>query len=211
MAKKRKSDFALARKAAAGKSRARRDLVSRLLPRVRTMVGYIVGNDRDADDMVQSSMVEILRALEGYKATGKLESWADRITVRTTMRMLKRRAKKTEVSFLDENEGAEPKRLVSTGQQFKKKGMNGAEREVAVREVRRRIAVLLQELPPRRRTVLTLRWVFDYRPAEIAEITETSVNTVRDHLQRGKRAFREILANDEVVSGWLETIMEAPQ
>jgi RNA polymerase sigma-70 factor (ECF subfamily) len=211
MAPSEENDLALARSAAAGKRRAKREVVERLLSRVRTMVGYIVGNDRDADDMVQSSMLEILRGLPGYKATGKLESWADRITVRTCMRLLHKRNRKREVSFLDESEGVESKKLFRVAKSERAAGEGGVEWDVARREVRRRLAVLLQKLPPRRRTVVALRWVFDYRPLEIAEITETSVNTVRDHLQKGKRCFRELVLQDEIVGQWVEMLMEMPR
>jgi RNA polymerase sigma-70 factor (ECF subfamily) len=172
-------------------------------------VGYVVGNDRDADDMVQSTMIEILRALPSYKATGKLESWADRITVRTCMKLLKKRSSKVEVSFLDEDEDIEPTRLMWQDPAAGGAREENAESCLAQKQIRRRLAALLQELPPKRRTVAALRWVFDYRPPEIAEMTGTSVNTVRDHLQKGKRQLRKIVLEDAVLAEWMKWRTEA--
>ena len=84
-------DLLLARAAAEGQAMARRRLAERMLPRVRNMVHYLVFEDPDADDLVQLSLVEILQSIRTFGGRSTLETWADRITVRTCMRALKRR------------------------------------------------------------------------------------------------------------------------
>jgi DNA-directed RNA polymerase specialized sigma24 family protein len=62
--------------------------------------------------------------------------------------------------------------------------------------LRRRLAQHLQVLPAQRRVVVLLRFVHGYSIEEIAAITETRPNTVRDRLRVGKQELRRALLED---------------
>ena len=82
-------DLALTRAAAQGNDAARRILARRLLERTRATIRYLVGDGPDAPDLVQSCMLEILRSTHTYRGEAKLETWADRVAVRTALRLLR--------------------------------------------------------------------------------------------------------------------------
>ena len=44
----------------------------------------------DFEDYAQASMIEILQSVGSFRGDASLEKWAERITVRTTMRLLRR-------------------------------------------------------------------------------------------------------------------------
>src|SRR4051812_17546365 len=60
-------------------------LTRRLWPRVRRLVASFLRGSADADDAAQQALMEILRAMPGFRGEARLESWADRIAVRTAI------------------------------------------------------------------------------------------------------------------------------
>ena len=62
---------------------------------------------------------------------------------------------------------------------------------VARGQVRARLEQVLQELPEHYRTVVVLRDIEDLSYEEIAEMTETSMGTVKSRLARGRETLRK--------------------
>jgi len=182
------ADRRLAQGAATGDRQAQREVANRLLQRVRTTIRYLAGYDADYDDLVSAAMVEILRSMGSFRGNSKLETWADRIAVRTAMRWLKRRRSRGHVVELMADPG---------------EGRHGhTEPRQEQRMVRRRLAQQLQKLTEDRREALVLKLVHGYSVAEIAEMTDSSVNTVRDRLQIGRKQLRMHVLRDPVLKNW---------
>jgi RNA polymerase sigma-70 factor (ECF subfamily) len=51
--------------------------------------------------------------------------------------------------------------------------------------------MLLSQLPPAARAVMTLRYQEDLDPQEIAHTLDMSINTVKSHLKRSLEALRQ--------------------
>lgn len=191
------SDRSLALAAASHDPRARRLVVERLFDRVRATVHYLAAGHADADDMVQAALVEVLRSLDGFEGRSRLETWADRITIRCAMRALKR-ARAGIVS----DDDTEPDTLPAPDWDAARGG--GEEARLVRRRVKQRLARLLGKLTPERRSAGVLRWVYGYSLAEIADICDAPVNTVRDRLATGKRQLRAMARRDPVLRRWLQ-------
>ena len=185
-------DLALTSAAGRAEPRALRAVAERLLDRVRATVHYLVAGHADAEDLVQLSLVEILRSIDSFRGRSRLETWADRITVRTSMRELRRQRQQ------DQRDQAEAKIDLSPRQDASQ------EREALRGQLRLRLATKLARLSPERRAVVVLRFVHGYSIREIAEITETPANTARDRLQVGKRLLRGFILKDPVLRDWAE-------
>ena len=108
---KRSDDLALARAAGRGEAQACRELAERLLRRVRLTVTYLAAGDRDADDLMQVSLIEILRVAGTYRGESSLERWADRIAVRTALRALKQRRRREQIVQLGDDDRGSGSRL----------------------------------------------------------------------------------------------------
>jgi RNA polymerase sigma-70 factor (ECF subfamily) len=72
-------------------------------------------------------------------------------------------------------------------------GAPGPEREVAAREETRRVEALLAKLSPERREVLVLVDVEGYSAPEVAEATQTNLNTVYTRLRAARLDFEALL------------------
>ena len=67
----------------------------------------------------------------------------------------------------------------------------------------RRVGVLLAGLKPKHRDALSLRLSLGYSVAEIAEITDTPFNTVRNRLRRGRKLLAGRIERDPLLAEWI--------
>jgi RNA polymerase sigma-70 factor (ECF subfamily) len=51
-------------------------IATRLLPRVRNLIRYLIRGDQDVDDIAQGALLAVLRGLPSFRGQGSLESWA---------------------------------------------------------------------------------------------------------------------------------------
>lgn len=176
-------------RAAHGDETAQRELARELLTRIRAQMVYLVSIHHTRDDLTQLAIIEILKSLHNFNQQGSFWAWADRITVRTAMRHIKkerwwRRQFLNELPLAQEANPSAPRA------------------ELFV--LRRRLSALLHKLSPERRTVLVLRYVQGYSIQEIAQITESLENTVRGRLRTGKKQLKQLIVRDEALSHWVD-------
>lgn len=178
---KPKDHLELVSLAAQGDPEARRWLTMRLQTRVRNVALGILGNRADAEDASQQILIEVLGSAAGYRGDNLL-AWADRIAARTAMRHARqRRVRATQAEPHSELEE------VSLGSSLP---------EFPEHAIPRPLVEYLAELPEARRVVLVLRHVLEYSLDEIAELTETSVNTVKDRLLHARAQLRRAIRRD---------------
>ena len=163
-----------------------RRLADLLLDRVALTVRYLAGADSDADDYVQMAMMEILRSVGSFRGESSLETWAEKITVRTTMRHLKHRRWRSQIVALDPAPDDVSLAI-------------GADRRLAQASLADRLTSIVGTLTPERREVVTLRLVLGHSIEEISELTGAKINTVRDRLAVARRQLRSKIARDPVL------------
>lgn len=179
------ADVHLARHAATDPS-ARDLLARRLHARVHRLAAAFLRNAADADDAAQLAMIEILRALATFRGESKLEAWADRIAVRTVVRVARAR-RLASVRALG---SIDPDALPSPARE-----PPGADALPSA------LRVYLDALPEVRRTVLVLRHAMGYSLQEVAELTGVSINTVKDRLLCAREDVRKMVRRDAVLRG----------
>ncbi|MCA9618635.1 MAG: RNA polymerase sigma factor [Myxococcales bacterium] len=171
-------DLRLAARVAEGDPVASAAFAERLAPRVRRLARSLyLGGHSDWEDAAQCSLVELLRAAHGYGGRSSLERWADRITIRTTLRLAKARRRERELGAEDHG---------------------GEELAAPFESDHGDVARHLASLDDDRRAVVVLRHVFGYGIDEIAELTRASRNTVKDRLVQGRRLLRKRIRRDEL-------------
>ncbi len=168
--------------AAAGDPAAQEQLVVLLRRRVRTIALAVLGHAADTEDTVQCALMEILGSARTFRG-GSLYAWSDRIAVRTAVR----HARQRRVRAAQVDATADPETLSAV-----------AAAPLPERSIPRPILDYLAELPEARRTALVLRHVLDYSLDEIAQLTDTPVNTVKDRLLQARRQVRQRIRRDLV-------------
>jgi RNA polymerase sigma-70 factor (ECF subfamily) len=163
--------------AATGDRAAARELLTRLLPRARNLVRYLVRGDSEADDLAQDALLAVLRGLPTFRGEAAFESWADRVVARSTFAGLKRRRR--EATERTEAE-AELRRTTD------------APAHADDYADRRRAVALLDALPEEQRHALVMRHVLEMSVPEIAVELGAPVETVRSRLRLARRRLREL-------------------
>ena len=179
-------DLELMQAVAAHRASAESELVARVIRLVYSRARSLTRSDADADDATQTSIVEILRSAKSYRGEGRLEGWCERITIRTTLRLQRRQARR--LALVDDAvdpdsicEAAPPRKLIE---------------ELPGGEIRSYLETLSED----RYQALVLRHVHDYGIEEIAELTEVSPNTVKDRLRMARRQLRQLIRQREFIA-----------
>jgi RNA polymerase sigma-70 factor (ECF subfamily) len=170
-------DVQLMAAVAASDAAAQRELVVRLAPRVRKVTGQLCRGAADADDAAQLALIEILKSADTFRVATSLERWAERVTIRTTLR-----AARKERSRRGLLERWLPAGVLPWG---------GPAVQSSVEEVG--IDALLQRLSQERFEAFVLHHALDYTVEEIAELTGAPVGTIKDRLVAARKRLRKML------------------
>ncbi len=165
--------FEFMQRVAAGNASAQGEFIQLIERRVRTVAMAVLGHTADAEDATQNILLELLRSAKTYRGDGLL-SWTDRIAVRTAARHArKRRVRAAATDFK-----IEPDEVACHSDLH------------AEHDIPRPLLEYLAELPEARRTALVMRHLLEYSVQEIAELTDTSPNTVKDRLLQARAQLR---------------------
>lgn len=171
---------------AAEDPRAQSTLVHRLLGRVQRATRALLRERADAEDAAQVALLEVLRSAGSFRGEGSIESWSDRIVVRTALRLARRRV--TSHGRIDDR--AEPDRIAGDAE---------ADASLSRADLPRDLQEYLRALPEARREALVLRHVLGYSIAEVAELTGVSPNTVKDRLLAAREELRKMIRRDHLI------------
>jgi RNA polymerase sigma-70 factor, ECF subfamily len=183
----------------ARKKRGRREAVRDTLKSVRstvdTVVRRLVGStDPEYEDLVQSSLVNVLATFDGGKFRGDCppRGWAAVIARNVDVDAIRARARERRVIAHDGDAVAD--------EQGHAAGL-GPERLTDLHETLERVNRALRGLGPKKARVVYLHDVLGYQLEEVATMLGTSVAAAQSRLVRGRREIIETIGpeSDPVV------------
>jgi len=179
-------DTSLVRLARAGDAAAWKSLFDAHNRRVFSLAFRFLGNQSDAEDVLQETFVKAFRGLDGFNPefAGGFAAWIGRIGANCSLDVLRRKKHRETLSLEDETV-ADP----SDGTH-----RANPERETGNREIRARIEEALGDLSPKQRLIFTLRHDEGYTTREIAGMIEVTEGSVKTHLFRAVGALRKRLS-----------------
>jgi RNA polymerase sigma-70 factor (TIGR02960 family) len=162
----------------------------------------IVGSPQDAEDLLQETLLAAWRGLEQFEGRASLRAWLYRIAtnrsldaLRASRRRPEERQQVTEVP--QPTRRAEPIWLEPYPDVLLEGVPDQAPGPEARYETREAIALAfivgLQHLPPQQRAVLVLRDVLGFRAGEVAEMLDTTEQSVNSLLRRARAALESRL------------------
>ena len=187
-------DVLLVDRCLTGEPAATRELFRRHRQRVHASLFRVLGSNRDMDDLLQESFLQVFQSLRGWRAEASLATWIDRVAVRCAYRYLSRRGRRVETSALDDDEPA--------AQTSPDEGPG--ERRQLAREGVARLYATLDELAPAARLAFTLHELDGRSLAETAELVGSSVTATKLRVWRARKRIEAAAAADPVLREFLE-------
>jgi RNA polymerase sigma-70 factor (ECF subfamily) len=178
---------ALVRASQQGDRAAFAELFRRHRGDVARLVYRMLGPTADAEDVVQEVFLQVHRSLGEFRGQAKFTTWLHRVTVNVVL--MARRAAKSRPAFSGETETEhEPDHGPLPDED--------ATRNQRLAAFRR----LLERLPEKKRTVFILHEIEGRSPAEIAEVVDAPVLTVRTRLFYARRELDAMLRDEPALA-----------
>ena len=173
----------LINKAKKGDTEAFREIVEANSRNVFALAFRLVGNEHEADDVVQETFLRAWRQLERFDGRSALSTWLFRIASNCAYDLLRSRSRRARGEIESDSDRME---AVAETQP-------GPGRQAYSRQVREQINVELNSLTQQERTAFVLRHLQDFSIKEVSQVLGTGVNTTKQAVFRAVRKLRAAL------------------
>ncbi len=157
--------------ASLGDQEAFTDIVRQHQAMVFSIAWHFLADRSLAEDLAQDVFLECHRGLSDFRSAAHLQNWLRRVTVHRCIDQGRRKTVRNEIALEDAPEPA-------------------TESVPADSFLLDRLRDVVACLPETQRAIVLLRYQEDLEPAEIAELMEMPVNTVKGTLHRALEALR---------------------
>jgi len=172
-------DKALISKIIGGDMEAFRQLIKQHERLVAHMIGRIVKNEEDREELCQDVFLKVHKNLRRFNYESKLSTWIATIAYRQAINYI--RKKRIVPSELSESEGFKD-RFIAT---------ENLEEDYVNKDLDEKVLSCIDQLPIHYKNVLTLYHVDNMSYAEIGVITEMPEGTVKNYLFRARHLLKE--------------------
>src|ERR1041385_4231013 len=168
----REDELELARRAASGDRSAQRELFVEQRANVHRALYRILGSNREIEDLLQDSFIEIFRALPTFRGESTLGRWCQTIAVRVAyLAISRRRPPAVDLALVED--------VVASDADIR--------RQMLAREATRRLYAALDRIEANQRIAYALAAIDGKSLAEVAELTASSVFAVKTRVWRARR------------------------
>lgn len=176
----------LIRKAQNGDVSAFEKLVSLYAKKIYNYCYRMTDNREDAEDLTQEVFIKVYQNLKSFKGDSKFSTWIYRIAYNTCVDRYRKNRKVDTVSLnYSKDEDSVEIELVSNDPL--------PEEEVIKKERYKKLQACIAGLKPEYKSVIILRDIQNYTYAEIAEILQVPLGTVKSHISRARAALCDAL------------------
>src|SRR5881394_1142186 len=167
------------------RQQALKELYSRYARSLRALIGSVVHEESEADDVLQESFLQIWREAHHYSPkAGKPLGWVITIARRRAIDRVRRR---------DSYRRAKQRFEEAIKPQAQTPRTGGTEAEVLQSDLRRFLGRQMELLPPVQRQAVELAYFRGLSQREIAATTHTPLGTVKTRLQLGLRKLTQCM------------------
>jgi RNA polymerase sigma-70 factor (ECF subfamily) len=193
--KMRPEDASMVAELKAGSEDAYTRLIAQYHQAIYGLIYRILDDPTDAPDTTQEVFIKVFRGMAKFNGESSLKTWMYRIAIHEVSNrrrwFFRHKVQERSIERLpDDGEDRPACPLDSLAD-----ASESPFESLARREVRARLEQALQKLPEHYRTTVVLRDIEDLSYEKIAEVTETSLGTVKSRLVRGREALRKRLDN----------------
>lgn len=181
-------DDELVRRVQAGNADAFEELVKRYERKVYNIAYRLMGNERDASEVLQDTFLRAYRFLPKFQFKSSFFTWLYRIATNVSLTKLRKREKVQLVS-IDEPANAEGDLPLEIPDY-----RYNPEKMMRQRQLREALQKAVDNLPPDYRSVVVLRDLEGLSNEEVSKVLNLTVAAVKSRLHRGRLEMRKVLA-----------------
>ena len=159
-----------------GDPQAFKELIQQHQRLVSHMIGRLIDNDLDREELCQDVFIKVYDHIGKFKFDSKLSTWIATIAYRMAINFLKKHKRRPESANLDEVTF-----VTDTA-------ANSLEDE----DYAKFINTLIDQMPVKYKTVLTLFHIDGFTYPEIVEIMDMPEGTVKNYLFRARQKLKEL-------------------
>jgi RNA polymerase sigma-70 factor, ECF subfamily len=186
-------DSVLVQRSQTGDTMAMERLILKYQNRIFNVIMKMCGNTDDAAELTQETFVKVIESIGKFKGRSSFYTWLFRIAVNLTLNYCQRNAKMATRSL----DAEETESDSSAGQMLKDFLCDDSAIDPAVLAQRRELCDLAMQamlkLEEPQRAVMVLRDIEGMNYAQIADVLNVELGTVRSRLSRARSHLREIL------------------
>ena len=180
------ADWLIVRRVQAGEGERFEELVLKYRERIWSVVYHLTSNREDAADLTQDAFIKAFQSINRFQGQSAFFTWLYRIAVNGTLNHLQK-AKLRRFFSLEKIRDEEP--VTALLDQLADPG-DSSDRAACLSELQVKLNEAMQKLSIKHRTVVTLFEIDGLSHEEIAEITGTTVGTVRSRLHYAKQLLQ---------------------
>jgi len=172
----------------AGDRRVFGELVERTSPKIFALGLRMLGNEQDAEDMLQETYLKAFKALPNFEKRSSISTWLFRIAANEALMLLRKRKSGASLVEIEKDDEQDDSALEIVD------WCCLPEQELVSTETREKLNEAAENLSPALRMVFQLRDVDGFSITETAEILDISEDAVKTRLVRARMKLREYLS-----------------
>jgi len=186
-------DTNLVRKCQHGDSEAMEQLILKYQNRIYNVILKICADPDDAAELTQETFVKVIENIDKFQGKSRFYTWAFRIAVNLTLNYRQRNSK-YDISSLDSQREYDETQPNQAMKEFLKDDNSPDPVELAQNKELCDLTIkALLQLDEPQKAVVVLRDIEGMNYAQIAEVLDIELGTVRSRLSRARGRLREIL------------------
>lgn len=180
------SDYELIQSFVAGDQLAFEKLIGKYQQKVYTSIYMVVKDAELADDVFQDTFIKVITKLreKKYNEEGKFLPWVQRIARNLCMDHFRKVKKEKLIS--NDNDEYDLMANLPSDEKLEENYINSQEKKIDV-------AKYIDLLPEEQKQVIVLRHYYDYSFKDIAEITNTNINTCLGRMRYALINLRKLI------------------
>lgn len=176
------NDAELVQQILAGNENAFRYLVANHQRLVLHIVGRVVKQQEDAEDICQEVFLKVFRKIKKFRGESRLSTWIATIAYNTSISHIRKQARNREIQMNEDER-------IDWGKTDDWLVQGTVEKE----EAKKILLQLIEKLPVQYRTVLTLFHLEEFSYKEVEEITGMPEGTIKSYLSRARKLLKDKL------------------
>ena len=182
-------EVALASRAAAGDDVAAHRFLQLALPRVRKTAMFLCADELEREDVVQNTLVELVKSAGTFRGESRFSWWVDRVTVHMASRMIGKKVRR---------------RRIHEETWFPPAHQRTLDDELDYRKMQQALSQVFENLKLRDRTPVVLHHLYGYSLEEVSLIMDVGLHTVRSRLRSGMKKMKRLVRHNDVLADWMQ-------